>query len=449
MEKNRMKITSDLYSEMKLETLKKKDDEPLRNSILNVGFAKTALNHGSLIDMQHTFSIELKTGKITAQKKSGRCWLFAGLNTMRHSIIENLNLENFELSQTYQMFFDKVEKANYFLENILETLEKDTDSRIIMWLLAAPLGDGGQWDMFTSIIEKYGVVPKSAMPETYPSSNSARMNIILTLRLRGYASVLRKMHYAGDGIDKLRTEKKKMLIEFYRLCTMFLGVPPDEFTFEYTNKDREFHRDADITPKEFYRKYVNVDLKKYVSIINSPTADKPFNRTYTVQYLGNIEGGNQVKYLNVEMSALKDLALRQLKDGTPVWFGCDVGKCLSRDDGIMDVNAYDYEGVLKTAFNLDKAGRLDYGESVMTHAMVFTGVNIRDDGTPDRWKVENSWSDKYGDKGYFVMSDRWFEEFTYQVVIDKKYLSYELKKALETEPIVLKPWDPMGSLAVH
>ena len=449
MEKNRMKITDELYSEMKSETLKRKDDEQLRNSILNVGFAKTALNHSSLIDMQHTFSIELKTGKITTQEKSGRCWLFAGLNTMRHSIIENLNLENFELSQTYQMFFDKIEKANYFLENILETLEEDTDSRIVMWLLDAPLGDGGQWDMFTSIVEKYGVVPKSAMPETFSSSNSARMNNILTLKLRGYASVLREMHCAGDGIDKLRTKKKKMLIEFYRLCTMFLGVPPDEFTFEYTNKDREFHRDTAIAPKEFFRKYVNVDLKKYVSIINSPTSDKPFNRTYTVQYLGNIEGGNRVKYINVEMSILKDLALRQLKDGTPVWFGCDVGKCLSKDDGIMDVNAYDYDGVLKTEFNLDKAGRLDYGESVMTHAMVFTGVNIRDDGTPDRWKVENSWSDKYGDKGYFVMSDRWLEEFTYQVVIDKKYLSDELKKALETEPIVLKPWDPMGSLAVH
>lgn len=449
MEDRRIRITDDILSEMKSETLKRKDDEPLRNSILNVGFAKTALNHSSLIDMQHTFSIELKTGKITAQEKSGRCWLFAGLNTMRHSIIENLNLENFELSQTYQMFFDKVEKANYFLENILETLEEDTDSRIIMWLLNAPLGDGGQWDMFTSIVEKYGVVPKSVMPETFSSSNSARMNIILTLKLRGYAYILREMHCAGDGIEKLRIEKKKMLFEFYRLCTMFLGVPPDKFTFEYTNKDREFHRDADITPKEFFRKYVNADLKKYVSIINSPTSDKPFNRTYTVQYLGNIEGGNQVKYLNVEIPELKNLALMQLKDGTPVWFGCDVRKCLSRDDGIMDVNAYDYDGVLKTEFNLDKAGRLDYGESLMTHAMVFTGVNIRDDGAPDRWKVENSWSDKYGDKGYFVMSDRWFEEFTYQVVIDKKYLSDELKKALETDPIVLKPWDPMGSLAVH
>ncbi len=444
-----MRISDDIYSEMKSAALKIKTDEPLRNSILNMGLDETALNHVSQISMQHTFSHDLKTGKITAQNKSGRCWLFAGLNTMRHKIIENLNLVDFELSQSYQMFFDKVEKANYFLENIIDTIEEDTDSRVVMWLLSSPLIDGGQWDMFTSIVEKYGVVPKSAMPETYHSSNSARMNRILTLKLREYASILREMQCNGRGISELRSEKKKMLIEFYRLCTMFLGIPPDEFTFEYTDKERKFHRDACTTPMEFYRKYVDTDLSSYVSIINSPTDDKPFNRTYTVQYLGNIEGGNLVTYLNVEMSVLKDMVQRQLKDGIPVWFGCDVGKYISRDQGILDMDIYDYEGVLGTEFSLDKAGRLDYGESVMTHAMVFTGVNIRDDGSPDRWKVENSWSDKYGDKGYFVMSDSWFDEFTYQAVINIKYLSDEQKEVLKTEPIVLNPWDPMGSLALH
>ncbi|RKZ07786.1 aminopeptidase [Candidatus Fermentibacteria bacterium] len=449
MENGRMRISDDFYSEMKSAALKIKTDEPLRNSILNMGLDETALNHASQINMQHTFSHDLKTGKITAQNKSGRCWLFAGLNTMRHKIIEDLNLVDFELSQSYQMFFDKVEKANYFLENIIDTIEEDTDSRVVMWLLSSPLIDGGQWDMFTSIVEKYGVVPKSAMPETYHSSNSARMNRILTLKVREYASILRKMQSNGRDISELRSEKKKMLIEFYRLCTMFLGIPPDEFTFEYTDKERKFHRDACITPMEFYRKYIDTDLESYVSIINSPTGDKPFNRTYTVQYLGNIEGGNLVTYLNVEMSVLKDMVQRQLMDGIPVWFGCDVGKYISRDRGILDMDIYDYEGVLRTEFSLDKAGRLDYGESVMTHAMVFTGVNIRDDGSPDRWKVENSWSDKYGDKGYFVMSDSWFDEFAYQAVINRKYLSDEQKEVLKTEPIVLNPWDPMGSLALH
>ncbi|MEA2103594.1 MAG: C1 family peptidase [Candidatus Cloacimonadota bacterium] len=443
----RMNINENIYKEMEAHALKNKSDKIVRNSILNVGLDETALDHKSKTNMQHSFSLELKTGKITAQNKSGRCWLFAGLNTMRFKIMKDLNLKNFELSQTYQMFFDKIEKANYFLENILETIEEKTDSRIIMWLLNAPLNDGGQWDMFTSIVEKYGVVPKETMPETYASSNSARMNHILTLKLRAYASKLRKDYQNGKTVEQLKNDKKKMIVEFYRLLTMFLGIPPKEFIFEYKDEDKKFHRDLNITPKEFYDKYVNIDLNDYVSIINAPTKDKPFNKTFTVQFLGNVEGGNKVKYLNVGMKEFKKLALDQLKDGIPVWFGCDVGKKMQREKGVLDQNIYNYEDVLNSKFELDKAGRLDYGESLMTHAMVFTGVNLIND-IPNRWKVENSWGEKNGEKGYFVMSDKWFEEYTYQVVIDKKYLSEELRKAWETEPIVLKPWDPMGSLAL-
>lgn len=447
MNNSREPITEELYREMKSGAEGRVADRPLRNSILNVGLDRTALNHGSKVEMRHTFSIDLKTGKSTAQEKSGRCWLFAGLNTMRYRIMNELNLEDFQLSQSYQMFFDKIEKANYFLENILETLDQDTGSRMVMWLLRSPLNDGGQWDMFTSIVEKYGVVPRTVMPETHHSSNSRRMNSILTVKLREYASVLREMHGKGEGENNLRSRKKEMLKEFYRLCTMFLGFPPEEFTFEYKDREGVFHRESRTTPLEFYRKYIGEDLSRYVSVINAPTGDKPFGRTYTVQYLGNIEGGNRVTYLNVNIKVLKDLALRQLRDGIPVWFGCDVGKFMYRDLGILDVDLYDYSGVLGTNFQLDKAGRLDYGESLMTHAMVFTGVNVGDDGMPNRWKVENSWSEKPGNKGYFVMSDRWFEEFTYQIVVDRKYLSEELAEALDKDPVILKPWDPMGSLA--
>ena len=447
MLKERMKINEELYKQMESKTLARKSDNIIRNSILNVGLDEVALNHQSKTDMQHTFSLELTTGKITSQNKSGRCWLFAGLNTMRFKIMKDLNLKNFELSQTYQMFFDKIEKANYFLENILETLDEDTDSRIIMWLLNAPLNDGGQWDMFTSIVEKYGVVPKAVMPESFASSNSARMNQILTLKLRGYASKLRQDHQNGKTLEELKSEKKKMTFEFYRLLTMFLGIPPKKFTFEYTDKDKKFHRDLDITPIDFYTKYVTVDLKDYISIINAPTQDKPFNKTFTVQYLGNVEGGNKVKYLNVDMKTFKELALSQLKDGVPVWFGSDVGQKMKRENGILSEDIYDYENALQSEFDLDKAGRLDYGESLMTHAMVFTGVNLIDD-IPNRWKVENSWGEKNGEKGYFVMSDKWFEEYNYQIVINIKYLSEALKKAWELEPIILKPWDPMGSLAL-
>lgn len=439
-------ITLDWYKAMEQSVKDNKQDQVVRNSILNVGLDEAALDHTSASLQQHTFSLELETGDITSQNKSGRCWLFAGLNTMRFRVMKKLDLKTFELSQSHAMFFDKLEKANYFLENILETLDQDTDSRLIMWLLDSPLQDGGQWDMFTALIEKYGVVPKNVMPETFSSSNSARMNAVLTLTLRGFAQELREAFKKGDEEAVLRFRKKDMMDEFYRLLTLFLGVPPTEFDFEYADKDKKFHAERNLTAKTFYAKYVGMDLKNYISIINAPTKDKPFNKTFTVQYLGNVEGGNPVKYLNLDMAEFKALAIKQLKDHDPVWFGSDVGKKMKREEGILDENIYAYEQALGTKFKLDKAGRLDYGESLMTHAMVLAGVNLVD-GKPNRWKVENSWGDKNGNKGYFVMSDAWFDQYVYQIVIDKKHLSKEQLEAWKTEAILLKPWDPMGSLA--
>lgn len=407
------------------------------------GLAAAAENQQEKIENPMTFSIEIESGKITNQMQSGRCWLFAALNCMRFQVMKKLNLETFELSQNYQMFWDKLEKANFFLDSIIMTFDEARDSRLIAHLLSSPEGDGGQWDMYCAVADKYGCVPKYAMPETFQSSQTRTMVSLITLKLREDAKILREAAVAGKDVEAI---KKDMLAEIYRILAISLGEPPTKFTFECRDKDKNFHRDQDITPKEFFDKYVGLALKDYVSIINAPTADKPYYKTFTVDYLGNVVGGRPVKYLNLPADDMRKLAVAQLQDGEPVWFGCDVGQRLLRDYGLMGMNTFGYEDLLDVKFGMDKAARLDYGESLMTHAMVFLGVNLVD-GKPNRWKVENSWGDKSGQEGYYIMTDEWFGEFNYQVVVNKKYLSAEQNAMFDQEPIRLKPWDPMGSLA--
>ena len=416
----------------------------LMNAIVKNGIQDVCLDYKSDVNMQHVFSIDIKSGKITSQNKSGRCWLFAGLNVVRWHIMQKLNLETFELSQSYQMFYDKFEKANYFLESIIETLDEATDSRLIMHLLKSPVEDGGQWDMFYNTVKKYGVVPKAMMPESFESSQTKKLNWLLTLRLRKDACILREAYSEGTKLDELQNMKGDMLKDIYFILCKTLGKPPMKFDFEYRNKDDEFFRDSNLTPLSFYEKYVGNLLDDYVSLISAPTKDKPFMKSYTVAYLGNVID-KPVKYLNVKDEVLKEVAISQLQDGEPVWFGCDVGKWLG-EKGAMDLDQFHYSEVFDTDFEMNKAERLDYGESVMTHAMVFLGVNLKD-GKANRWKVENSWGDDRGNKGYYIMSDDWFSEYLYQIVVPKRYLTSEMLEAYNSEPIVLKPWDPMGSLA--
>ena len=393
------------------------------------------------------FSVELKTGHITNQKGSGRCWMFAALNTMRVEVMKKLNLEDFELSQNYLLFYDKLEKSNYFLESILETLDEPTNGRVIAHLLGAPLNDGGQWDMLCNLVDKYGVVPKDAMPETACSSSTWEVTSYMTRKLREFACTLRTGYSEGKTVEQLRGMKETMLCAIYNMLSIAFGNPPKTFTFEARDKDKKFIRDVNMTGRGFYEKYIGWELSDYVSLINATTADKPFHRTFTVKFLGNVKEGRPVKYLNLPVEDLKRAAIRQMQDGAPVWFGCDVGKSSTRKTGIMDLMALRPDQLFGVEFGMDKAQRLDYGDSLMTHAMVFQGVNLDESGKPTRWRVENSWGDEPGEKGYFVMSDDWFTEYTYQVVVHKKYLTDEQRAELDQAPIELEPWDPMGSLA--
>ena len=419
-----------------------------KNAVTENGLKASAKNGEAQRATRQSFSVKLKQGAVTNQKQSGRCWMFAALNTFRFRIIRKLNLENFELSQSYLFFYDKLEKANFFLESILDTLDEPTGGRLIAWLLSSPMNDGGQWDMLCGLVDKYGVVPKYAMPESKSSSASGEMDSVLTVKLREDACRLRSAYTAGAKREELAARKEEMLGEIYRILCICLGEPPKSFDFEVEDKDGKYIRDCGLTPQAFFEKYVGLNLDDYISIINAPTADKPYHRSYSVKFLGSVKEGRPVRYLNLEIGELKKAAIAQMKDGSPVWFGCDVGKCSTRDGGVMDTNIYKLEELLGVKFGMDKAERLDYGESLMTHAMVFQGVNLDEDGKPNRWRVENSWGEEPGEKGYYVMSDDWFDEYMYQIVVDKKYLPEELVAEYETEPIMLEPWDPMGSLAL-
>ena len=413
-----------------------------KNGILSV-----SADYRSEVAMDRVFSIDIDTGKVADQKRSGRCWMFAALNTMRHSMREKLHMkDDFELSQNYTFFWDKLEKSNYFLENVLQTAELPTSDRKVAWLMQTPQQDGGQWDMLVALIQKYGVVPQTVMPETFNSSNSTEINKQLNLKLRKDAVELRGLVAANKSDADIQKAKEKMLNEIYRMLAYTFGEPPANFDFEYRDTDNNYHRIENITPQEFFKKYVGWNLDDYVSIINAPTADKPFNHMYTVEMLGNVLGGRQVRHLNLDMQTFRKVAIEQLKHGESVWFGSDVGQESDRKKGIMDTNLYHQDELFDVDFSMSKAERLDYGESMMTHAMVLTGVDLVDD-QPTKWKVENSWGDKVGEKGFFVMSDDWMEEFCYQIVVNKKYLPKDLQEILKEEPTVLAPWDPMGALA--
>ena len=417
------------------------------NAVTKNPVRAVALNRAVVTNSDHTYSQLLKSNPATAQNNSGRCWLFAGLNLFRVVAMERLNIDTFELSQNYLLFWDKLEKANYFLETILATLDEPTDGRLIMFLMQNPLQDGGQWDMFVNLIGKYGVAPKSVMPETESSGNTGAMTHLMTTLLRENAAELRRMHVAGMDQQTLCDRKTTMLGNFHRMLCVHLGEPPRTFSWQWRDKDNQFHRDGELTPQEFYRRYVDYDLDSMACLIHCPTADKPLNKLYTIQHLGNVVEGHIVRYLNVDISVFKHAAIEMLKNERPVWFGCDVGKMLERELGILDLDLYDYSSVYGFEFKADKAERVDYGHSLMTHAMVFTGVDLADDGTPRKWRVENSWGDKIGDKGYLIMSDGWFDAYMYEVVVDKRFIPAELLPLLETDPIVLPPWDPMGALA--
>ena len=419
----------------------------MENAISHNGLLASLEKRGAAVENTPVFSLDLTKDKVSDQKASGRCWMFAALNTFRHKMIAGFQLEDFELSQAHTFFWDKYEKSNWFLEQVIATADQELTSRKVKFLLDTPQQDGGQWDMVVALFEKYGVVPKSVYPESISSSNSRELNQILNKLLRQDAQILRELVSEGANSAELQAKKEELLQEVFNFLAMNLGLPPRQFDFSYRDKDNHFHSESGLTPLTFYQKYVDLKLEDYVSIINAPTSDKPYGRSYTVEMLGNVVGSKPVRYLNVEMDRLKELAIAQMQAGETVWFGSDVAQSSNRKAGVMAEGMHDFTASMDIRLTQDKAGRLDYSESLMTHAMVLTGVDLDENGRAKKWKVENSWGEKVGNKGYFVASDAWMGEYTYQIVVRKEFLTAAELAAYEAEPLVLAPWDPMGALA--
>ena len=411
-----------------------------KSSLNAVAFSQEKANA-----MHPKFSVEVKTMDVTDQKSSGRCWLFAATNVMREHIGRKLNIENFELSQSYLAFWDKFERCNYFLETMIDLADRPEDDRTVSFVLQTGVHDGGQWDMFANIVAKYGIVPKDAFDETYQSCHTREMSYALNRALKAEAVRLRTMVREGRTAEEIQTEKNRSLGTMYTFLCSCYGVPPTTFDFEYYDADKNYHVERGLTPTAFAEKYVADLLAETVSCIHAPTKDKPWHKTYTIQLLGNVVGGKPVKHLNLTMDELKAAIIAQLQAGKVVWFGSDVGHFGERELGLWDDQSFNLELLTGMDLQLTKADSLDYGFAAMNHAMCLTGVNLVD-GKPTRWKIENSWGDKNGTKGYYICSDTWFDAYVFQAAIEKEYLG-DLAKLADQEPVELAPWDPMGTLA--
>lgn len=400
-----------------------------------------------------THKVENEGRPVTNQKSSGRCWIFAVLNVMRLPFVKHYNLEEFEFSQAYLFYMDKIERCNYFLNKMVECAKRgeEVEGRLVSFLLHDPIPDGGQWDMLVNLIGRYGVMPKKSFPESYSAENSMRMNRILQSKLREYTKELRAVvSKDGDDSSVVSTLSRQMK-EIHRIISICLGIPPETFTWEYYDKSKTYHKIGPITPLDFYNEYVKpvYNVEDKVCLVTDPRPNNSYGHAYTVDCLGNMFGGRPTIYNNQPVEMLMNLASESIKNGEAVWFGCEVAKRFAGKLGIQDLDIHNYKSVFGVEVNLglSKAERLLYGESLMTHAMVFTATTLNESGTPEKWRVENSWGEDRGEKGYLIMTSEWFKEFVFEIVVDKKYVPEEVLAVFSEEPVVLPAWDPMGALA--
>lgn len=430
-------ITEEMLDEFRARYATDREARVLSAAMAKTDMADLAYVPASAALLKGAFPVEVKTRGITAQQKSGRCWLFAALNILREHVAEACGLESFELSQNYLSFYDKLEKANNFLEMAITHAREPLSGQLMRYVMQG-MTDGGYWCEARDLIEKYGVVPKLVQPETYQSEHTDRFLTIINRLLRKDAMELRGLVLAGADPSARR---KEMLAEIYRALCIAFGEPVRRFDFAYRDKDKEYHEERDLTPLGFYRKFVGLSLSDYTAVINEPTSNKPLNTPIVFHGIENM-ADRDMEALHLTQEALEDLCVRQLKNGQAVWFACDAGASGARKEGLWDPDSVRYEALLggfSTA--MPKGSRIECGNSSATHAMLLTGVHFGADGRPDRWKIENSWGKDVGDDGYFVCSGNYFHEYVYEAVIDRRHFSPEQLAMLEKKPVIINAWD--------
>ena len=425
-------ISADMLSRISKSYTGSAEQKAIRNALATNSIAALAVNSENLAMIDTHFSDRVKTKGITNQLSSGRCWLFTGLNVLRARMIDKYDLPAMEFSQNYNSFYDLLEKSNLFLQAIIDTRSLPMDDRKVDWLIKNPIGDGGQFTGVSNLIMKYGVVPKEAMPETYQSNNTSGMLNILRQKLREYALELRAMKPAETA-----ARKEAMLSEVYRILAECVGVPPTSFEWTRYDKAGNVVSKKTYTPKSFYDEYIGEDLEgNYIMVMNDPSRE--YGKVYEIEYDRHVYDGENWVYLNLPIERIKEMAIASIKDNTAMYFSCDVGKFSNRSTGVLDINSFDYESLFRTTLPMDKKQRIQTYSSLSSHAMTLIAVDIDPEtGKTKKWMVENSWGPSSGYQGNMIMTDEWFNEYMFRLVVEKKYVPADIMKMLDQKPIML------------
>ena len=416
-------------------------DKSIQNAITHNDINKLAIDYQNKNSFNTYFSHKVNSKGITNQKSSGRCWLFTGQNVFRAQIINRYNLKDFQFSHTYPFFWDQLEKSNLFLQGIIDTHEKPMENKMVEWLFKNPLSDGGQFTGVADILTKYGVVPADVMIETFSSENTRQMATLLKLKLKEFGLVLREKATEGATTADLQQQKTEMLGVIYRMLVLTLGEPPAKFTWTLTDAKGNPVSTKEYTPQSFYKEFIGADLKNdYIMLMNDPSRE--YYKLYEIDFDRHTYDGENWTYVNLPVEDIKEMAIRSIKDSTMMYFSCDVGKFFDRERGLLDVHNFDYESLMGTTFGMDKKQRIQTFSSGSSHAMTLMAVDLDESGKPKKWMVENSWGPG-ANNGHLIMTDEWFNEYMFRLVVERKYITDKVKDILKQKPILLPAWDPM------